>query len=157
MRLNESKTVTIKAGKYFMGDPCYAFSHDTDSWDKICDQLHDDDKKDTGFVRLKGHIFPVFGTDHGDGCYESNHPGWTFPVDAGLIGLVPFEIIEREPKEYEELGQVVTFDEDFVCSSDGQTITLGPYEIYTGYPEEDEDDYEDDEQDDNWDDEEEED
>ena len=57
----------------------------------------------------------AFGTRWGDGCYEGTD-GKMYGVDAGLIGLVPIELVENVSEHYDF---IVTFNKDTVCSTDG--------------------------------------
>jgi hypothetical protein len=67
--------------------------------------------------------------------------GREYPVDAGLIGCVKVESVDKDAKL--GLGNVHTFESDFDVYSDGQVITFGDVSIDTDPSFEDEDDYQD--------------
>ena len=130
--------ITIPAGKYVLGDPCYSI--DDDHW---MDLLHSCDIFENPIGKIHGFTVLAFGTAYGDGCYNSTID-FTFPVDAGLIGLVPFEYIEKFGSKYEsrsDLSTVVEFNDDVNCYSENGTLHFGNIEIYTGDDEDLENEY----------------
>lgn len=92
--------VTIKSSKgFYIGDICYALNDDL--YHKVWGAA---DYKDGKYADPKtGAEFAVAGTAYGDGEYQDNH-GNRYPVDAGVIGLVPLELVEEEG--YADLGHV---------------------------------------------------
>ena len=122
--------VTVPAGQYVLGDPCYAVPYE--DWDDLlasCDYFRNPIGSAGKFKVL------AFGTRWGDGCYAGSD-GKEYPVDAGLIGLVPIELVEDMSEHY---GNVVTFNKPTVCSSNGDgKLRFGSIVIDTD-PEEDED------------------
>jgi hypothetical protein len=142
-----TKKYAMYAGKYYIGDLCYAFG---DNWDEVCDKIIDYDLNvlDGRFVLADGTTFCIFSTKYGDGSYFSNI-GENFPVDSGSIGVVETKFL---PKEFAEsiggnypLGAIRDFSEDFLCYADEYgTLNFGEVSIFTGDMEEDEDDYYDD-------------
>lgn len=130
--------VTVPAGKYVLGDPCYAVPDDC--WDDLlesCDYF----RSPIGHITLdytKKFQVLGFGTRWGDGCYAGSD-GKSYPVDAGLIGLVPIELVENilEHSDY-----IVTFKKNTVCRSDGDgKLYFGSIVIDTDPDEENENDY----------------
>lgn len=117
-------SVVVPAGKYVLGDPCYSVPDAL--WLpllKSCDY----------FVNPIGTVNGVnvlaFSTMYGDGEYRASN-GENYPVDAGLIGLVPYDFAEIN---YPYSVTIVTFDEPTYCYKDGQgTLTFGDIDIYTG-------------------------
>jgi hypothetical protein len=126
--------ITMKAGKYWIGDLCYVMK---DIWQPICDKFFD--HKFTGAGDIDGREFVMFPTAFGDGNYPSNI-GKSFPVDAGVIGCIKVSDIKDNTANL-ELGEVVEFAEDFVCSEDHGTLTFGHVEVYTNDYNDDEDPY----------------
>ncbi len=131
-------TVTLPAGKYYIGDPCYAFD---ESWGNILDE--------TDFFNKEGAtigMFPVFAasTAHGDGAYY-DQDRCEYPVDAGMIGAMPLECLLLDNKLTEEkivnekFGRIIEFEGPFSCYSEKGTIVIGHIEIETDPQEEDED------------------
>ena len=84
--------VTIKSSKgFYIGDICYVLNKDFyhGVWGAA-------DYKDGKYADPEtGVEFAVAGTAYGDGEYQDNH-GNRYPVDAGVIGLVPLELVEEE-------------------------------------------------------------
>lgn len=128
------------AGKYVLGDPCYCFSNDdpSDLWGTLlesCDYFNNP-IGEVGGVKILG-----FRTAFGDGVYFGSD-GFDYGVDAGLIGLVPFDFAISQIGTIDEtLHTVVEFENDFVCSNNDGNMTFGNITIDTN------DDYEDEEMD----------
>jgi hypothetical protein len=144
-KVADANSVTVPAGTYFLGDPCYSVpGHE---WDGLL-------KATNFFEKPAGHLSDgstqvvAFSTAWGDGIYEGND-GNKYPVDAGLIGLVPVtpeteaELAShtRAPCGQAELQLVqrVTFAEPAVCKSvdrsdgehRGNVLFFGPRRIWT--------------------------
>jgi hypothetical protein len=130
--------VEVPAGKYILGDPCYAVP-DSD-WDFLlqsCNYF----ASPIGYIRDGLQEFPVvaFSTRWGDGCYKGTD-GNLYPVDAGLIGLVPAEVVDMEALR-SDLHTVVTFTTAVKCSTDGNgKLRFGHITIDTDPADEEEDD-----------------
>jgi hypothetical protein len=115
--------VEVAAGKYVLGDPCYVVP-DLDWQDllKSCEYF------EQPIGEIHGHQVLGFSTRWGDGTYADNQHRH-YPVDAGLIGLVPIEYaIGIDP----ELSHVVEFKNSTTCirTSDG-ILTFGDIVINT--------------------------
>lgn len=111
----------VPAGKYYISDPCYLFNDD--DWMCFCDHI------DEEFFKIRGKCVCVFNTAHGDGLYKvKRHPTWEVPVDAGVIGLTPVDIITKEPWMN---FPIVEFKEDTECFSEDGILHFGKYEINT--------------------------
>lgn len=115
---NISTPIVLPSGTYYVGDPCYVFDHP--SWDALGEQT---DWFETPLATLAGRSLVVFGTAYGDGTY-ADLDGNLYPVDAGLIGVVPVELIERgvitgqaiaHAPGIEPFGRIVTFYAPFKC------------------------------------------
>lgn len=83
-------SATSKAGKIYIGDPCYVMK-DAVYHGVWGDQYNFDD----GEFDHNGVKFAIGGTAYGDGYY-SGSDGTSFPVDAGVIGAVPSELLDEE-------------------------------------------------------------
>jgi len=109
--------VEVPAGHYILGDPCYVVpDSDWDSLLQSCNYF----ENPIGYVKDGIQEFPVlaFSTLWGDGCYKGTD-GNTYPVDAGLIGLVPIEILGKDVHNLRgDLSKIVTFDKTIKCSRD---------------------------------------
>lgn len=135
----------LKAGKYWIGDPCYVlgegqFGFD---WDKFCSACFKDDptgRLNEGVVDHQGIRFAHFGTAYGDGCYGDQF-GNSYGVDAGCLACIPAAFVRDEDAG---LGTFHQFDNDFDCEYDEGKIIFGHVEIDTDpEPDEDEDEYDD--------------
>ena len=129
--------VIVPKGSYVIGDPCYAVpSH---LWNELLNSCNCFENP-IGYIKNGGQKFPVlaFGTKWGDGCYRGTD-GREYGVDAGLIGLVPLNVVE-DLSEHE----VVNFSKDTLCIDDGSgKLKFGHITIDTDpedEPEEDEND-----------------
>ena len=142
----ESKT--LPAGAYIVGDPCYSISDE--DWIPLLEAQGLWNKPSPRI--LEGEItnqhsgdpvtFTASSTAWGDGVYGDQF-GRRYPVDAGLIGVVPVNLAKVE---YEEGTHLVEFDSPFTVAYDEGTITIGHLKIETGDEEEDEEEYEEDDE-----------
>lgn len=112
--------VIVPAGKYVLGDPCYAVPED--KWMELlesCNYFENPIGTFSQYTRgdTHNHYIVAFSTRWGDGCYRGTD-GNSYPVDAGLIGLVPLAVCKDVIRD--DLSQVVTFDKPTKCSSDGE-------------------------------------
>lgn len=115
-----SKSVVVPRGSYVLGDPCYVVPDD--DWDDLlnsCNYFNDP------VGRVQGCNILAFGTKWGDGCYRDTF-GNAYPVDAGLIGLVPVAYANVEPDSV-----IVKFDEPTLCTDDDGILKFGHYVIDT--------------------------
>lgn len=123
--------VLVPEGQYVLGDPCYAVPDDL--WNDLLDSCQFFSFP-IGLVQKKGESFVYhvlgFSTAYGDGCYEGSN-GRQYPVDAGLIGLVPIQLAEEG--SYEQ-GDVLTFTKPTICASNGKgELKFGNVVIDTDY------------------------
>lgn len=84
--------ITSEKG-FYVGDCCYALD------DETYDKWGDTDYKD-GMIKVgdyKNSEFIVAGTAWGDGLYH-DVDGNSYPVDAGVISAIPYEILEQQEK-----------------------------------------------------------
>lgn len=143
MKLDTAK-IQIKAGTYWVGDPCYAFRDDRhDMWMQWLEAADYMNNSLVLLAEVPGTGFTVLGfsTSWGDGCYE-DEDGNEYPVDAGLIGLVPAEFARMFGNKKPFGMRKVTFSSDFEAFIDyrggafrsGQhhIITFGDIKIETG-------------------------
>ena len=135
---------TLPAGTYYIGDPCYIFEK---SWMEL---LNATDYLSDGLFTFRGFTGFASNTMYGDGLYHGSPMG-RIPVDAGLIGCLPVEMLEIDQKVTaeeivaDEIGIIVTFEKPFVVDRDDDgTFQFGNIHIATG---DDECGYEDDEDD----------
>ena len=117
--------VLVPAGRYFLGDPCYAVRGA--KWHDLLNSC-------ACFSRPVGAVdgaeVLAFRTAWGDGTYHDNE-GLQYPVDAGLIGLTPRALIEDE-NAVANCGRWIEFARPALCSrSDKGLLTFGILKIDT--------------------------
>jgi hypothetical protein len=121
--------VLVPQGSYVIGDPCYAVpDKDWDGLLQSCNYF----ESPIGYVKDGMQKFPVlgFGTKWGDGSYRGTD-GRVYDVDAGLIGLVPVELVKNLAEH-----TILVLNKDTLCVNDGSgkltfghiTIETDPYE-----------------------------
>lgn len=113
-------TYKMKAGTYYVGDPCYVFS--SDEWDKVWDCFGD------GLDEVNGKDVWSMHTMYGDGAYRGNDHK-TYGVDSGCLGVVPVEVITQ--KIDRRSMNVVEFEQDFECSWENGFFQIGHIGIQT--------------------------
>ena len=140
------KTV-MKAGRYYVGDPCYMFN---DNWGVVCNAYFGEGclGKD-GNLEVFGETIFMDSTAFGDGTYADNK-GRLYAVDAGVLGVVPIKLrgIDNKLKDA-EIGKglhVIDFPQDFECSCEEGIFVFGDIVIDTRQ-DDDRDAYEDEEDD----------
>lgn len=80
---------------FYIGDICYALKEEI--YEGVWGSQNG--YKDGCFTDPESSFeFAVAGTEHGDGCYTDNY-GAAYPVDAGVIGLVPLELVKKSAIE----------------------------------------------------------
>lgn len=123
-------TFTLPAGKWWIGDPCYPFPNDgpkSDEWDRVLGATgcFESPHCDLGEIQVWAG-----STKYGDGTY-SGSDGNSYPVDAGLLGIMPESTVDYLGNDKEWLakcGKFKTFDEPFKvvfyqgCFQFGDTI-----------------------------------
>lgn len=123
------------AGRYFIGDPCYAVANT--KWDELIKNTgcfgyeegnHVTNWYDGVFYHNGKKCF-AWGTAHGDGVYKDNKKG-RYGVDAGLIGIVPFDAVDEEDNSIWG-GHCYTFKEIFQVWEDGRVFHFGDITINT--------------------------
>jgi hypothetical protein len=126
--------ITVPAGKYFLGDPCYAVPDEL--WDDLLNDAKYFQKKATG--KVAGHRVVSFNTAYGDGCFAASD-GCSYCVDAGMIGLTPVELIKTNQRYSDEqlksLGRFVEFNDKTECAANRGRMRFGDIVIdtRTGY------------------------
>ncbi|MBG23680.1 MAG: hypothetical protein CMF22_10180 [Idiomarinaceae bacterium] len=124
--------IRMKAGTYYIGDPCYVI-HD-DNWMGFLDLMYEVDDNE---FQYKGFTCWVGSTAFGDGIYFDNFDN-NYPVDAGLIGIVPVGAVED--KTGLEHGNIAVFSEDFTIDYHCGYFNIGGVEINTDDEDEDDED-----------------
>ncbi len=131
---------TLPAGRYFVGDPCYAIPDE-----KWMDFLEAGTFAGNAMIAFKGGFAGCVNTEYGDGTYEGygKYTG-PFPVDAGLLGAVSENLIEGDVEELKNLGMMVEFEAPFEIHREGTVVMVGHIAIETGFSSDEEEDAEDD-------------
>lgn len=129
----------FKAGKYFVGDPCYAIKDE--NWKPLLESNNYFNLETTRAWagKYNGKIMFAAGTAYGDGLYFDND-GRAYGVDAGLLGIIPFEACDGDSMG---CGHVIEFSEDFEVWAEEGCFTFGELVIETGEVEENDDFYDD--------------
>lgn len=123
-------SIRMPAGKYYIGDPCYVINE----WDEFLSPMWDADGE-SAFL-WKGYECVVFHTAYGDGVYDLN--GFDIGVDSGCIGALPVEACSGNA---DRDGVIVTFKQDWLAETDGETLRFGANVIKTGDDDEHHGDY----------------
>jgi len=133
------KEQKLKAGKYYIGDPCYLFG---ESWSEVCDILF----SDVSPQLFKCDTMLMGGTAYGDGAYLGSN-GNLHWVDSGTIGILPISLINIDNKETiegiekSEGMHIVEFEKDFDASIENGVFVFGDIVIDTQMEYEDDEDY----------------
>ncbi|EQC1535559.1 hypothetical protein ACY1J9_001390 [Clostridium botulinum] len=117
----------FKKGKYYIGDPCYVVEKHKD-WLKLLEDTDYFKEKDQFY---KGYSILGGGTAYGDGGVYEDNEGREYSVDAGLIGIIPIEAIDKECKSIEWLGNIIDFDDDFTVEIENGIFKFGDIVIDT--------------------------
>jgi hypothetical protein len=104
---SKSTTQTLPAGKYYIGDLCYAMK------DEIYYRIFGGNGYASGYYTMKNGCFLVDGTAYGDGSYQGTN-GFDYGVDAGIVGIASLSVCNAEEKIYG--GTVHTFTEPVKCT-----------------------------------------
>lgn len=133
--------ITLPAGKYYIGDPGYAFDK---TW---MDILKETDWFNNEPCKIGKHLCAAGSTAHGDGLYKDQN-NYEYPIDAGLIAILPIVLLRRERKlnitkiAKEKYGRVVDFEKPFEVIIENGKFDFGGILINTtGDEEETDDDY----------------
>lgn len=119
---------TLPPGEYVVGDPCYSIPDDKwHAWLRAADYTNPS-REHVLVAEVNGHLCVGVSTFYGDGSYPDNM-GNLHPVDAGLLGLVPLAIAEKNSMGDDRV--IMTFDEPIECRYNGGLVTLGSVEIET--------------------------
>lgn len=127
----------LPAGEYYIGDPCYVIADLNDDgvneWYRFLEAsgMHTDTNISDGTeFEYKGHMVWMNHTAYGDGEYFDQDKN-RYDVDAGLIGVVPVEVTNKEQLVDTirgEYGQIKTFNENFTVECYGGVFFIGPTE-----------------------------
>ena len=117
--------VSMPAGTYIVGDPCYSISDER--WMEWLERANYENS-DILEAELDGYKCLGLGTMYGDGMYRDNE-GHVYGVDAGLIGLVPIALCP----DHDPHLRVVKFNTDFTCyRGKSGRLRFGSIVIQTG-------------------------
>lgn len=122
-------SITMPAGEYWVGDPCYAIRDD--DWMEWLKNANYEDERRFLLADLAGHPAIGVGTAFGDGSYL-DEGGREYPVDAGLIGAVPWAISIPSPSGMHRFTFHRPFDVSY--EEDHGTIIIGHIRIETDPP-----------------------
>ena len=137
--------VAVPAGKYVIGDPCYAVPRRL--WGDLLDTCEIFERP-VGYLEIPGKKYYIlaFGTAHGDGVYTGSD-NFKYGVDAGLIGLVPYELAVQSSMYDPDLSNIIEFESNVMCTNEGGYMVFGHVTIDTSsYQGEYDDEYEEEEE-----------
>jgi len=113
----------MPAGKYYLGDPCYVI--EGERWNEFLGEFW---VLSPGIFTFDNFECCAFYTKWGDGCYRSSE-GHLLGVDAGMIGIIPMEIITNGHPETD--GAIVEFISAFECFESNGLLVFGSIEVDT--------------------------
>jgi len=132
-----SEKFTFPPGEYYIGDPCYVIGDDeNDEWSEFLDAFPPHPNPSIGWItgiaiKWKDQFVWMDSTMWGDGEYKDQSRN-VYSVDAGLIGIVPFDLCSNKYDNIEELGRIVKFKDHFqVWRDDDGTFHFGHIRIPT--------------------------
>jgi len=102
----------LPPGRYFIGDPSYAFS---ETWDDVLEMIEG----------LKEPTHPLFAhvTAYGDGLFMGSD-GFEYPVDGAMLGAIPVAMIEEGCKPDAEDGVNINAPHGLECNEDCGVFTF---------------------------------
>ena len=129
----------VPAGRYFLGDPCYTAGKADEAWQQwvdVADTSSDGFRNPICGATYNGLPIVASSTAYGDGCYTGNN-GVEYGVDAGMIGVVPEEVVNGMGLTDGHLlgsGSWIEVTEPTALEFDADTGTIyfGPVAIHTG-------------------------
>lgn len=111
---------------FYVGDICYVLDNDAyyGTWGQVpkkADGRYDMSADCKGFRDGKfehgGYGFAVARTAYGDGLYHDSHSEDEFPVDAGVLGIVPLELLREDADSH--LGVIAHGDTALFYAENG--------------------------------------
>lgn len=103
----------FKAGKYYIGDPCYVLNEELIKFDNL---------KDDKILKIGEDFIFLDKTTYGDGFYEDNFEN-KYSIDSGMLSVIPVNLIEKH--ENISLGKIVYFDKNFEVKSNEGVFYIG--------------------------------
>lgn len=125
----------FKAGKYYVGDPCYCFSHKKNSWDNF---LKETEFFEASEGEYKGKAIYAGSTSYGDGTYYDKK-GNSYGVDSGMLSILDVSLIDREDFDFNDNSyyRIVEFKKDFTVDIYNGVFKFGDIYINTRSDDED--------------------
>ena len=89
---------------FYIGDICYSLKDEY--YDEIWGRKNqfEDGIFNVELENGKNYDFAVYGTKYGDGSYPDSNYNYEFFVDAGVLGVVPYELVDFEKIEKKNSG-----------------------------------------------------
>lgn len=110
MKTKETVRAEFAPGIYYFGDICYALK------EALYDGIWGKSGYEDGVFDTPQGRFVVAGTAHGDGVYfGSDHK--KYPVDAGVLGIVPATLWKAEQSKLSLLGKILSVKNKLVFSA----------------------------------------
>lgn len=131
--------VTMKAGEYYVGDPCFAILNE--EYDALLEVVGKAEKEGTGMhcnklMTYKGAPLFAASTAYGDGEYplRENPTGdlvWRLPVESGMIACISKEAMDLLDGDPDHMVRMF-FDEDFEVGCEWGIFQFGDCQVNTG-------------------------
>ena len=116
----DRRSVTVEAGEYVLGDPCYLLSEGQyNKWLEDADYFS---YRHVFSAAVNGHLVVGLST-RGDGSFVSSE-GDTYCVDSGLLAIVPKALIP-------DAEHSITFENTFECGFNDSEIHFGKIRFKT--------------------------
>lgn len=127
MQIHPVFAVTVPPGDYILGDPCYSVARE--DWIPLLEGCDYFTGQPIGSV--SGREVLAFSTQYGDGIYLGSD-GNEFPVDSGMIGLVPADLPGLRNDAPDGFVHRVRFAHPTICTRhDDGLLVFGAIEIDT--------------------------
>ena len=136
-QLAQTRKVTLKAGTYYLGDPCYMFG-DSKQWEEFYDALEaQDEDHGNQILHCKGLECFAHSTCYGDGGYpllQGDEEFGTLDVDAGCLSCIPAELLDHITVSpgFERNYVINQFCQDFEVGYESGIFEFGDLTVPTG-------------------------
>jgi hypothetical protein len=132
-------TFILPAGRWWIGDPCYPFPNDgpkSDEWERVLEATDFFERPhcDLGEIQVWAG-----STTYGDGTYLGTD-GNSYPVDAGMLGIMPVSTVDylgNDKAWLSQCGKFMEFPIPFRVEVNNGGFMFGSLFIETGNEDED--------------------
>jgi hypothetical protein len=124
----------LPPGKYFLGDICYVLSKE--DYKQLIEKIAWTENKDKCLshkLEIDGKRIIFSPTAYGDGMYKDNK-GNKYPVDSGIIAIVPYELCKVEEFKKDIDSSVYDFESEVLFMVKQGKFTMEGKLINKPYP-----------------------